>query len=465
VRRGSCRSASTGDATGALRGGSPNLPRRLRCPAFDRIGRRMRPRETAGDRLDRLIDGLVSAAAVSAVVGWCGGAAGGEWWRAAGQVHAGGSLPEAASCFDFGSLTKPFMATLAIVLDRAGELPLAMRVGETGEGVDPRLARRTLGDLLRHRAGFQGWTPLYARCRSGGEAEALLRSGALLGGRAGTYSDLDYLLWGWTAERALGRPLAALLAERVLRPLGYGATPLPAPMAPIAPRGATAALSLVASLMGTGREVELAARQGLAVPDLGPPPLGVPQDGNARFLAGASGAAPAAGSAAGGLTVGGAAGALTLGGATRAPTVGGATRAVGSGPAPAAPAGVLLGHCGLFGTAADLGRLGAEWLAPGRLLDREAVAAALAGGGPFGLGWWRRRYRGAGGPALSADSFGHSGFAGGSLWIDPVRSRVFVLLAHRLDPAINMNRWRRRFHAAAARAFDRPDKTAAMEAQ
>ncbi|HXO41788.1 MAG TPA: serine hydrolase, partial [Thermoanaerobaculia bacterium] len=144
----------------------------------------------------------------------------------------------------------------------------------------------------------------------------------------------------------------------------------------------------------------------------------LPQDGNARFLAGL--AAPAA-------------------------------------PGPAM-SGVLWGFAGLFGTAAALWTLGAEWLEPRLLLHREDVAAALAGGGPFALGWWRRRSRGGGGgPALSAGSFGHTGFAGGSLWIDPRRSRVFVLLAHRVDPATNLNRWRRRFHAAAARALPAAD--------
>jgi len=161
------------------------------------------------------------------------------------------------------------------------------------------------------------------------------------------------------------------------------------------------------SRMDSGREVELTARQAIAAPLLPPPPIGVPQDGNARFLAALS-----------------------------------------------APSIVMWGFAGLFGTAAGLWRLGAEWLDPRLLLHEEAVAAALAGGGSFALGWWRRRSRGGGGgPALSAGSFGHTGFAGGSLWIDPRQSRVFVLLAHRVDPASNLNRWRRRFHAAAARAF------------
>ena len=153
------------------------------------------------------------------------------------------------------------------------------------------------------------------------------------------------------------------------------------------------------SFMDTDQEVRLAAKQGLTIPLQGPPPPGQPQDGNARFL----GADPAA-------------------------------------------------HAGLFGNVRDLWRLGAEWLAPRKLLKPEATAAALTGR-PFYLGWWRRSLRGSAGAALSPSSFGHTGFAGGSLWIDPEKNRVLVLLTHRTDPFSNMNRWRRRFHAVAYDLF------------
>jgi CubicO group peptidase (beta-lactamase class C family) len=152
--------------------------------------------------------------------------------------------------------------------------------------------------------------------------------------------------------------------------------------------------------MDTDKEVELAAKQGLAIPLQGPPPPGLPQDGNARFL-------------------------VRLGGPQALPA-----------------------HAGLFGRARDLWRLGAEWLEPRFLLNPEATAAALRGN-PFYLGWWRRGLKGSAGRALSPGSFGHTGFAGGSLWIDPGQRRVLVLLAHRTDPSSDMNRWRRRFHALA----------------
>ncbi len=356
----------------------------------------------AASALERLVDSLVESGTASAVVALVGNAREVEWCRTAGWARAGpaaGRLANASTWFDFGSLTKPFAATLGLLLDRSGELPLATPLGAVFAGADARLAAMPLLDLLRHAARMQAWTPLYARCRSLAEVRELLVGGGLLGGRAGTYSDLDYILWGLAVERALGRPLAALVAERVLAPLALSAGELAAAAAP----GDIPAVA--ESRMDGGREVVLAARLGIAIPPPPPPPPGEPQDGNARFLL------------------------------------------------RSAPRGAIAGHAGLFGTAAALWRLGAEWLEPRVLLDREIVAGALAGGGPFAVGWWRRRHRGSGGAGLSPFAYGHSGFAGGSLWIDPQARRVLVLLAHRLDSASNLNRWRRRFHAAAGRAF------------
>src|SRR6185437_13380024 len=54
------------------------------------------------------------------------------------------------------------------------------------------------------------------------------------------------------------------------------------------------------------------------------------------------------------------------------------------------------------------------------------------------------------GPALPPTAFGHNGFTGTSIWIDPHRRRVFVLLTNRVhsrvDP-IDMKEIRRRFNA------------------
>ncbi len=334
---------------------------------------------------------MIAAGAVSSAVALRGTATEVEWEGAAGEERMG--LPaDPATRFDYASLTKPFVATLALVLDATGELPLALPIGEIWPLAHARLARRPLSDLLRHRSGLAGWAPLYHLCREPEEVAERIAGGGkdadLLGARAGTYSDLGVILWGKSAERATGKPLAELLRARVLSPLraeGIEATPGERP-------------DLAESRMGTGQEVRLAARMGLIVQDLGPPPLGWPQDGNGRFLNGW---------------------------------------------------GEASGHAGLFGGARDLWRLGAEWLAPGRVLTAEGVASALGGGGRFALGWWRRTLRGSAGQALTPSAFGHTGFAGNSFWIDPQRGRVLVLLGSRLDPFLDMNRWRRRFHRVA----------------
>jgi len=58
------------------------------------------------------------------------------------------------------------------------------------------------------------------------------------------------------------------------------------------------------------------------------------------------------------------------------------------------------------------------------------------------------------GVGLSPQSFGHLGFTGTSVWIDPVKERVFILLTNRTHarklPLANINPVRRRFHDVAA---------------
>jgi CubicO group peptidase (beta-lactamase class C family) len=345
--------------------------------------------------LKAFLDQAVTSGVVSAAVALKGTAEEVEWEGAAGWARER-QAAEVSTRFDFASLTKPFVASLALVLDAEGTLPLAARIGDVWPQAHRELARRPLSDLLRHRSGLAAWAPLYYLSQSVDEAFGLIarggRDGELLGARAGTYSDLDYMLWGAAAERRTGRPLAELIRSRILEPLRLSSVEASPGKRP----------DLAESRMGTGQEVELAARQGLAIPDLGPPAVGLPQDGNARFLV-----------------------------------------SMGAG-------GGVCGHVGLFGGARDLWRLGAEWLAPGRVLKPEGVAEALKGGGPFVLGWWRRTLRGSAGRALPPTAFGHTGFAGNSLWIDPERRRVYVLLGSRLDPATDMNRWRRRFHTLAA---------------
>ncbi|MGH9464624.1 MAG: hypothetical protein ACRD0X_03190, partial [Thermoanaerobaculia bacterium] len=90
------------------------------------------------------------------------------------------------------------------------------------------------------------------------------------------------------------------------------------------------------------------------------------------------------------------------------------------------------------------------WLTPGALISTRAAATALGEGGPYALGWRRGTRRGGAGPALSRAAFGHNGFTGGSCWVDPSLTRVFVLLAHRRGADVDLDPWRRRFHRLGA---------------
>ena len=114
------------------------------------------------------------------------------------------------------------------------------------------------------------------------------------------------------------------------------------------------------------------------------------------------------------------------------------------------PSAPLTGHAGLFVTADEMLALGKEWLRPERILTREAVARALAGSGAYALGWARQSDGGSSGPALASAAFGHAGFTGGSLWIEPTRERILVVLAHRLASKLDMNPIRREIHRLAA---------------
>jgi CubicO group peptidase (beta-lactamase class C family) len=109
----------------------------------------------------------------------------------------------------------------------------------------------------------------------------------------------------------------------------------------------------------------------------------------------------------------------------------------------AAGLGGVAGHAGLFGRAVDVARLGQAWLDrdPRLGIDRALLDEALreqASGGPVrrGLGWQLHPGRGAGEDeyleAMGPASFGHTGFTGTSLAIDPERHLVVALLTNRV---------------------------------
>ncbi|MGG4392851.1 serine hydrolase domain-containing protein [Paenibacillus thiaminolyticus] len=153
--------------------------------------------------------------------------------------------------------------------------------------------------------------------------------------------------------------------------------------------------------------------------------------------------------------------------------------------------GGAAGNAGLFSTASDLLRYARMWLAlagsaggavsyvdgavdaplsrtgpegfpESLLLSREAVKEALRShtldipGAHRGLGWVLR-----GDPAdisgegMSPFSFGHTGFTGTSLWIDPAQDLILILLTNRVHygRGNSIAALRRHFHEAAVAAI------------
>ena len=100
-------------------------------------------------------------------------------------------------------------------------------------------------------------------------------------------------------------------------------------------------------------------------------------------------------------------------------------------------------HAGLFGTAPDLARFAQMLLNGGvydhhRVVSREVVETFTRRAGVPGstraLGWDTPGENSSAGALFSPRSFGHTGFAGTSLWIDPDRRLFLILLTNRVNP-------------------------------
>ncbi|MBU6309929.1 MAG: DUF1343 domain-containing protein [Planctomycetes bacterium] len=107
--------------------------------------------------------------------------------------------------------------------------------------------------------------------------------------------------------------------------------------------------------------------------------------------------------------------------------------------------GGVAGHAGLFGTATDLARYATMMLDGGsldgvRVLAPETVAAMtrgwpIPGGGERGLGWDKRSPLSSNrGDLLTESAFGHGGFTGTALWIDPALDLYVIFLSNRVHP-------------------------------
>ncbi len=321
-----------------------------------------------------------------------------------------GRVPAAEdTIYDLASLTKPLVTSLLVILlAREAGFRLGDRAGRFLPEFD-RLDKRdiTLAHLLTHTSGLPDWAPLYVK---GGTIAEYLRQiqgmqpleppGVKL-----RYSDPGYIALGAVAERAGTAGLGALAASLILEPVGSRACFRPPP----ALQGRVAATEeacqyerVKAGAAATGYR---GWREGVI--------RGEVHDQNAWA------------------------------------------------------AGGVAGHAGLFGTAKDVYLIARKALdTPSRLVAEEdlpLLREARTGDLPEPRSMAYRINRAedggsdpttAAGAALPPRAFGHNGFTGTSVWIDPAASRVYVLLTNRVHPEVreemDMNALRREFHRLAA---------------
>jgi CubicO group peptidase (beta-lactamase class C family) len=133
----------------------------------------------------------------------------------------------------------------------------------------------------------------------------------------------------------------------------------------------------------------------------------------------------------------------------------------------AASLGGVAGHAGLFSTAEEVTALGQMYLNGGRygstrVLSPETVAEMTHvqvnfEDSPRGLGWLQRSQGwSSSGQFFGPRSYGHTGFTGTSLWVDPDRELVVTLMTNRVyygrDPT-GIADFRPRLHEAVVEAI------------
>lgn len=325
--------------------------------------------------------------------------------------------------YDFASLTKPLVtALLAAGLADRGVLdldaPLACYLSEFND-----LEKReiTLKRLLTHTSGLPNWRPLYLEAMNRSDVPAAIARILLEPKTAEArpdviYSDLNYVLLGFVLERVTGDRLDLLAQREIFDPLGLKRTmfnPPPELLREIAAteRGqefemANAIADAKARSWGESAAVaspyhRVGVSEAIWRRDV---IWGEVHDGNANFMGG------------------------------------------------------VAGHAGLFSTAREAFRIANQFLPGSQLLKPESLGLFTRNLTPGcatsrSLAWILAETPDcSAGPALPPTAFGHNGFTGTSIWIDPDKRRVFVLLTNRVHPrvdAIDMREIRRRFNALA----------------
>ena len=316
--------------------------------------------------------------------------------------------------YDLASLTKPLVTTLLCSRRiELGELTLDSSVSHylaEFDRTDKQII--TVRELLTHTSGLPAWRPLYVLTDDQPDRAAGAIANLDFEYKPGTrvvYSDLGFIVLGILLERLTGQRLAEMAKREIFEPLKLAQTFFNPEIA--------LQTGIAACETGNAYEANMCKEMGTASYPNARQRLiwGEVHDGNAYFLGGAA------------------------------------------------------GHAGLFSTASETFLLAQQFLAESsRLLNRdtcklfrENMTQGLEEA--RSIGWQLAATKDStGGTDLPPDSFGHNGFTGTSLWIDPEHQRVFILLTNRTHahtlPFANINSIRRQFHSGAVKALEKPGR-------
>ncbi len=285
--------------------------------------------------------------------------------------------------YDLASLTKVVgLTTATYMLLADGRLTLGtpiQTIVPEFEGSDK--AAITVRHLLTHTSGLPAWIPLHLETANREDALDRIFHEPLTNtpGTEYVYSDLGAILMAQVVERVAGQPLDVFLQEKLFQPLNMVDT------------GFNPSSELLTRIAPTEND-----------PWRDRVVHGEVHDENAFHLGGVS------------------------------------------------------GHAGLFSTAEDLAKF-AEWMLSNFAGDTDAGLPNIPASeltqwtglqsGPEGanraIGWQKPAPGGgnSAGTLLSADSFGHTGFTGTSIWIDPRNDFYLVMLTNRVHPTRENQRW------------------------
>ncbi|MGC2238155.1 MAG: serine hydrolase domain-containing protein [Pyrinomonadaceae bacterium] len=314
--------------------------------------------------------------------------------------------------YDLASLTKVLVTGLLCAkLIESGEINLADKVSTYFDKFDTNDKREiTIENLLTHNSGFPAWKPFYLITNFKSEIPNIIASEKLENppNSKVVYSDLNFLILTALLEKIYAKSLDEIARDEIFAPLNLEDTFFNPPE--------NLRERIAASEKGNEFEkqtcIELGYLKPFAAAD-GSDKFrkyqirGEVHDGNCYFMNGVS------------------------------------------------------GHAGLFSTAEETFKIAQQFLPNSTKLLKPETCELFRADFTKGLNEARSlafqlaaTKDSTAGAALSKDSFGHLGFTGTSLWIEPERERIFIFLTNRTHarelPFVNINSTRRRFHELAA---------------